>query len=336
MTDQSPIIIKDRIFGEFTISEPVLIDLIHSEAVQRLHHIYQHGVSALVDVSPVTTRYEHSIGVFLLTRMMGADLHEQIAALLHDVSHTVFSHVIDHVFEQEDTQGYHEEHKTPFIENSDIPAILSNHGFNWKDYLDETRFTLLEQSAPDLCADRIDYSLRDAVDRNLIPRKTIDQIIADFKNHQGKIVMQTPALAKQLALAYQTADDTSWCNFDEVGLYELTAHAIRLALEKKLINQKDLWSSDRLFWDKLNTFEAHEIKQIIPFIAKNTIYREDQESPHYSVSPKIRTIDPPILLNGAVKNLSQLDEDYKQHRLAYIDKKSGVMNIRVEGLPPFN
>jgi HD superfamily phosphohydrolase len=33
----------------------------------------------------------------LLVRRLGASLEEQIAALLHDVSHTAFSHVIDSV-----------------------------------------------------------------------------------------------------------------------------------------------------------------------------------------------------------------------------------------------
>ncbi len=36
----------------------------------------------------------------MLVNRLGGSLEEQIAALLHDVSHTAFSHVIDYVLEQ--------------------------------------------------------------------------------------------------------------------------------------------------------------------------------------------------------------------------------------------
>jgi len=58
----------------------------------------------LIGVTNPTTRFDHSVGVMLLIRKLGAGsspasalLKEQVAALLHDVSHTAFSHVIDYV-----------------------------------------------------------------------------------------------------------------------------------------------------------------------------------------------------------------------------------------------
>ena len=35
----------------------------------------------------------------LLIKKLGGSVEEQIAGLLHDVSHTAFSHVIDYVFD---------------------------------------------------------------------------------------------------------------------------------------------------------------------------------------------------------------------------------------------
>ena len=55
-------------------------------------------ITALLGITQPITRYEHSVGVMLLARRVGGGLREQVAALLHDVSHTAFSHVIDHVF----------------------------------------------------------------------------------------------------------------------------------------------------------------------------------------------------------------------------------------------
>ncbi|MBN1486049.1 MAG: HD domain-containing protein, partial [Anaerolineae bacterium] len=117
----------DRIYGEFDITEPVILDLLNTQAVCRLKGILQHGITGLIDITRRTTRYEHSLGVMLLVRRMGGDIQEQIAALLHDVSHTVLSHVIDYVYPSPNGQSYHEVKKPWYMENSDIPDILSRH-----------------------------------------------------------------------------------------------------------------------------------------------------------------------------------------------------------------
>ncbi len=114
----------DAIYGVTEITEPVLLDLMESNAMQRLMGVSQHGITALLGITPPFSRFDHSVGVMLLVRRLGASLEEQIAALLHDISHTAFSHVIDFVFNDQYGQSYHEEKKEGFIATSDIPTIL--------------------------------------------------------------------------------------------------------------------------------------------------------------------------------------------------------------------
>ena len=145
----------------------MLLDLLDSQAVQRLQGVLQHGISGLIGITAPVSRYEHSLGVMLLVRRLGAPLQEQIAALLHDVSHTAFSHVIDYVVDNHDGQSYHEEVKADYVARTDLPAVLARHGYDWHAFLDEEAYPLLEQPAPALCADRLDYFLRDALDLGL-------------------------------------------------------------------------------------------------------------------------------------------------------------------------
>ena len=53
--------------------------------------------------------------------------------------------------------------------NSEIPNILKRYGYNYKDILmNEEKWTILERKAPRLCADRVDYTLRDMyIQKNL-------------------------------------------------------------------------------------------------------------------------------------------------------------------------
>ena len=89
---------EDELYGKVEITEPLLLDLITSDAMQRTKGVSQHGITALIGVTPPFSRFVHSVGTMLLVRRLGANVNEQVAALLHDISHTAFSHVIDFVF----------------------------------------------------------------------------------------------------------------------------------------------------------------------------------------------------------------------------------------------
>ena len=155
-------IINDRIYGTTKIQEPVLIDLIDSYPLQRLKGINQAGASQYAIKGKDVTRYEHSLGVMILLKKLNASLEEQIAGLLHDTPHTAFSHVIDFVFKSKN-HDFHEKFHEEIITNSEIPTILKEYGFDTERFFNESNFPLLEKPLPDLCADRIDYTLRDLV-----------------------------------------------------------------------------------------------------------------------------------------------------------------------------
>jgi HD superfamily phosphohydrolase len=98
--------------------------------------------------------------VFLLCRKFGATLQEQVAALLHDVSHTAFSHTGDIVFDHEGEDAYQDAIHEWYIKQTDLYPVLQQYGM--EDVItDESKdqFTILEQDLPDLCADRLEYNL---------------------------------------------------------------------------------------------------------------------------------------------------------------------------------
>ena len=56
--------------------------------------------------------------------------------------------MIDYVFDNED-ESYHEEIFSSVVKNSEIPAILAKHGYNYEDILlDDSKWTLLEGQRP--------------------------------------------------------------------------------------------------------------------------------------------------------------------------------------------
>lgn len=59
----------DKIYGEFEITEPVLLELINSPTLQRLKGIDPAGYFDPFYPGKKRTRFEHSVGVCLLLRM---------------------------------------------------------------------------------------------------------------------------------------------------------------------------------------------------------------------------------------------------------------------------
>lgn len=321
--------INDPVYGAAVITEPVLIEVLQSSAMRRLRGVLQHGISGLLGITSPISRYEHSVGVMLLVRRLGGPLVEQIAALLHDVSHTAFSHVIDYVFDNHDGQSYHEEVKEAYLAGSDLPPLLARYGYDWREFLHDEGFPLLEQPAPALCADRLDYGLRDAQDLGLVTAAQAQRALAHLMVYQGRIVMDDAAVAVWLADTYMAADDASWSDFREVGLYELTAQAIWRGLETGVISRNDFWTTDAVLWARLNAGTDPQLQRLLRLVHPQTRFVWDDANPTFRISTKIRTIDPDVWQAGQLRPLSALDPAYARRRQAYLARKSGKWPMRV-------
>ena len=330
----------DPIYGSVEIDEPILLDLMNSTAMQRLHLVLQHGISALIGLTTPITRFQHSLGAMLIVRRLGGSVKEQIAAMLHDVSHTAFSHVIDHVVDNPHDQSYHDVKKAEYVAKTDLPAILAAHGYDWTDFLDEAAYPLLEQPSPHLCADRIDYCLRDGEGLGLA---TVDEI-ADFlpqmclvdslpqrstRNSGDRIVLKTLQSAQWLADIYLKSDDKSWSNFYEVGIYELTARAIKTGLRVGAITEADFWGTDAKVWQKLHAFADDTLQKELGMVSPETEIVWDDENPDFIIRTKIRAIDPDVLGDdGVIRPLTNLDPIFARRRTDYLKRKQTEWHMR--------
>jgi len=319
----------DRIYGSAQVNEPVLNDLMQTTAVQRLQGVLQHGISALLGITCPVSRFEHSMGVMLLVRRLGAPLEEQMAALLHDVSHTAFSHVIDYVFDGHDSQDYHEDMKESYVAGTDLPAVLAGHGYDWRDFLQEESFPLLEQPSPALCADRLDYFLRDSLDLDLATGDEVQSALSHLAVHRGRVAVDDVSTARWLGYTFIQADQVSWANFREVGLYELTARAIKTGQRLGAITEADIWSTDEQLWARLRMCDDPELQRQVVLISPDTQFAWDEANPTFRISTKLRTIDPDVLVAGRLRPLSAIDGEFARHRSDYLSSKRGKWPMRV-------
>lgn len=324
------LVVEDRIYGRVEIAEPLLVDLIGSPPIERLRGVHMGGITALLGVSPTATRHEHSLGAMLLVRHLGGSVQEQAAALLHDVSHTALSHVVDYVFDTPSRQAFHDDQKEAYVAKTVIPEICAGHGADWRALIDEARWPILEQDAPRICADRIDYTWRDVEALGVMSADGAREVTAALRIHEGRIVVEGEEPARAFAEAYLACDESCWCNPRGIGLYELTAQALRRAIEVGAIGRKDLWGSDEELWDTLGRHPDPELRRRLAAVSPGTGFELDAGHGDLVLRPKVRTVDPDVVsVDGSLRPLSSIDRDWAVRRETYMSGKAGEWRMRL-------
>jgi HD superfamily phosphohydrolase len=107
------------------------VKLLHSSALRRLQYIH-HGGCSYMNTQHNTTRLQHTLGVYSLIAYLCPDWPElRIAALLHDIGHSPFSHTLEQL-------GGIDHHQLTerLLFSSEVNGILSEHGFQANEILD--------------------------------------------------------------------------------------------------------------------------------------------------------------------------------------------------------
>ncbi|MEB2301506.1 HD domain-containing protein [Lysinibacillus xylanilyticus] len=312
-------IISDYIYGEFEIDD-VLEELILSKPMQRLKGIHQGGASYLVNSQWNVTRFEHSVGVMLLIKQVGGSLEEQIAGLLHDVSHTAFSHVIDFVLENK-AEDYHEEIFMDVIRKSEIPIILKKYNYNYEHLLLNTAtWNLLEQPAPELCADRVDYTLRDMYVYGQASREEIQKFLNDIIVYQGKMCLQSIELAEWFVKTYYQEVLDFFMDPLNIYAYYKLAQTLKLSLEKKIITFADFLKEDHELIERIKSSNDRQVQSLFKQLHSDVKVRVDQKEFDIHQKNKTRLIDPLLYFHNRLLRASELSEDVRKMNVAANEK----------------
>lgn len=296
--------IIDKVYGEVEINDPLLVRLIKSEPMQRLKGVMQGGSAPLIDPRINVTRFEHSVGVMILLRTYDAPLEEQVAGLLHDVGHAAFSHVVDAVFKQYN-HNYDDAHQAKVIQESKIPEILEKHGIDWRKIIQKESFTLLEKPLPQLCADRIDYVLRDSA--FFVSENQRKRILENLTQYKGEFAFKTYESAREFADIFRELNKELYESPRHGLAYQILAEALAYALEKKAISETDLRLTDQELFEKIKKIDDPRIQANIAKLTPALQGELDAQRPDYTHSIKIRQIDPLIYDGMRALYLSQID-----------------------------
>lgn len=320
---------QDKVYGEVEITEPVLLDILNSAAMQRLKGVNQYGTWVLINPEYNTNRFEHSVGVMILLKKLDADLKEQIAGLIHDVAHAAFSHVVDYVFGREKNQDLHDDLSEEYVAKTDLPEILSRYGYQWEELIDEKNFPLLEQPQPDLCGDRVDYILRDGLLLGTIDRNLLNAILDSLAVIGGQIVMRDVHAARRMAGAAIKMGENFWGCPTQSTIFLLLAKAMKRGIDLGAITRDDLWLTDDKILRKLQFSEDEMILKNLSYLKPGFRVEQVDKNWDYHVFTKARYIDPLVEVGEEIKKLSELDDFFKNRIAHYIEERKPGYKVKI-------
>lgn len=296
-------LVEDRIYGKFEIDSPVLIELIESPSLQRLKGITQFGVPYEFYHLKSFSRYEHSLGVMSLLRMLGATEEEQIAGLLHDASHTAFSHVIDWVLESRKNEDYQDVVHLERLSKTEVPEILERHAYSLEQVCDIHRFGLLEREAPDICADRVDYGLREF--HSSVANGCLGHLIV----RDGRLVFDGKEPAKFFATNFLEKQKCHWGGFEGRNRYQYFSEALRRAIEIGSLALDDFDRDDDFVIAKLSKCRDERVNYILDTLRNRSL--ANLPNTDEVINNKFRHVDPLFVSGTTVTRLSEADIDFR-------------------------
>lgn len=311
------------IYGSTRIDEPVLIELINSKAMQRLKKINQYGVMKFLNPEQEYTRYEHSMGVLFLMRHFGASIDAQIVGLLHDVSHTAFSHVADYLFDTvQNKSSYQDSIFEWYVENTDVLPILRKYSFDWI-YPANVRdsYIMLKDSLPHLCADRLEYNLYGGYIEGWLSQEEVQEIVRHIHYKNAQWIFDDVQYARIFADVTIALSENIWCAAWNGFVFTKTAQMLKRALEINCITMDDLiFSYDEKVWQMLQSCQDIKVKKDIAAILhyKEHFCLGSLEDHDIYIKGKFRGVDPLVQTRVGTKTLSEIDEEFK---MLYVQAK---------------
>lgn len=195
------------------------------------------------------SRFRHSVGVGLIVWHFTHDEAQAAAGLLHDVSTPVFAHVVDFLNGDHMTQTSTENGTAALIAGDrGIRRVLAAHGLTPEQVSDYHRYPIADNDSPRLSADRLEYTLGNAVAYGFIRPEQARAFYRDLTvavNEDGapELAFRTREAASAFTSAALRCARVYVADEDRFAMEALAA-LLRQALDRGVLDRADLMRTE--------------------------------------------------------------------------------------------
>jgi HD superfamily phosphohydrolase len=366
--------IIDPIYGHVAISNLEHL-IINTPEMARLRRIQQLGLADLAFPGANHTRFEHSVGTLFMADKIAKALgltHDEISkvrmgALLHDVGHCAFSHVVESILKRNPSYQPVLNGKN-FINHEMFTKFIIANSFHTRPQIaplaDASFFQEVSRIATgdiesvqkpylaqiisnDIDADRIDFLLRDSYHTGVsFGLVDVDQIIGSMSLHNDRIVLGgTLSYDEDMSLTAAESMLIARAHHYSAIIHNPRTQGARVmllhALERTLARYKDSGNDEKAavleFFlkyndaDLLNFIDTNgdaQSKNLIINIRKAAICDAVARFTHKNLNPRTRMALSTIARNGVAKKMF---EDELAKRFAWRYGASVLVDLDIAG-----
>ena len=313
-TQASTQLTLETLYGAVIVTEPLVIELIEDPWMQRLKYIHQYGMDHyVIKPEPEHNRFNHSIGVWLLLKRYAASIQEQVAGLLHDVSHTAFSHVADFVYKTSINNAYQDDIHEAFVKSTSLAVLLARYNITPESINPKNKqFKALAPELPELSADRLEYNLSDGFFAGLISKSEIQAVLDNLVFDGETWYFTSINYAKKLAQISLYLTEYEWGAPHSCVINTLASQLIQRALTCNLITYYSFhYGIDDDLWDSFVHAHDEAIQEIVYKLRTyNQYFICDQTQYDIVLKSKFRGINPWVKVQDKLVRLTELDAEF--------------------------
>ncbi|MEM6379189.1 MAG: phosphohydrolase, partial [Bacteroidota bacterium] len=195
------------------------------------------------------------------------------------------------------TEDYHERRYEEVLRNQEVIDVLNRYQFDVNQFLELEQYQLLEYPLPGLCADRIDYTLRDLFQLDMVSKAEITWFLDGLQIYDGRIALKSRIYGEWFQSKYAFLVSAYFGGKENVEANLAMKKIIKDSMEKGIIVESDFFEDDFYLIEKIN---AHfDLKKRIERIRAGALDKQ-------KLKTKKRSVDPEILMNNKVFKLSEL------------------------------
>ena len=196
------------------------------------------------------SRFDHSVGVGLIVWHFTKSMEQAMAGLLHDIASPVFAHVVDFLHGDHMSQESTEAGTGQWIRGSgELCRVLEKFEIPAEAVEDYHRYPIADNDSPRLSADRLEYTLGNAVNYGIATKAQVRTWYADLavgvnEDDEPELMFSHKEAAEGFAMAALECSKIYVADPDRYAM-EALAGLLKQAIDQGILEEADLYKQEK-------------------------------------------------------------------------------------------